>query len=162
MILNAFTLFHVVLSLVGIGTGFVVLFGFLTARRFPGWTTWFLTTTAATSITGFLFPFHGFLPSYGVGILSLLVLAVAALARYRFHLAGGWRSTWVITALIALYLNVFVLVAQLFQKVPALKELAPTQSEPPFQIGELAVLVLFVALIIAATMKVRKEPLAVV
>src|SRR6267143_5534836 len=132
MILSAFTLFHVVLSLVGILSGFVVLAGFLTAKRSNGWTALFLTTTALTSVTGFLFPFHKFLPSHAVGIVSLIVLAVAIFARYVRQLAGAWRGIYVVTAVIALYLNVFVLIAQLFQKVPALKAMAPTQSEPPF------------------------------
>jgi hypothetical protein len=120
------------------------------AKRLEGWTALFLATTVATSLTGFLLPAHGFMPSHGVGILSLVVLAVAILARYSFHLAGGWRWTYVISAMIALYLNVFVLVAQAFQKVPALKEMAPTQSEPPFLVAQLVVMALFVAFTIAA------------
>ena len=159
MILSAFTFFHVVLSLVGIGSGFVVLYGLLTSKRLDRWTMLFLTTTAATSVTGFLFPFHHFTPGIGVGIVSLIVLAIAILARYRFHLEGGWRRTYAITAAIALYLNVFVLVAQLFQKVPALKALAPTQSEPPFQVAQLVLLVLFTVLAILAAIKFRNEPL---
>jgi hypothetical protein len=99
--LGAFTFFHVLLSLVGIGSGFVVLFGLLTSKWFVRWNTLFLATTAATSVTGFLFPFHHFLPSHAVGILSVIVLAIAALARYRFHLVGGWRKTYVITAVVA-------------------------------------------------------------
>ena len=114
MILSAFTLFHVVLSLVGILSGFVVMAGFLTAKRSNGWTALFLTTTALTSVTGFLFPFHKFLPSHAVGIVSLLVLAVTIPALYVFHLAGPWRRIYVIGAVISLYLNVFVLIAQAF------------------------------------------------
>lgn len=159
MLLSAFTIFHVLLSLVGIASGFVVLFGLLTSRRMEGWTALFLSTTVATSATGFLFPFHRFLPSHAVGILSLIVLVVAILARYRFHLAGGWQKTYVITASIALYFNVFVLIAQLFQKVAALRALAPTQSEPPFQVTQLAVLIVFILLTIRATMKFHDEPL---
>jgi hypothetical protein len=147
MILSLFTLAHVLLSLAGIGAGFVVLFGMLTARRFEGWTKLFLWTTVATSATGFLFPFHRLLPSHIVGLVSLIVLAIAIRAQSR------WRKTYVITAVIALYLNVFVLVAQLFMKVPALKALAPTQSEPPFQIAQLIVLVLFLVLGILAVKK---------
>ncbi len=135
---------HVALALIGMGSGFVMLYGLLRSRRLEAWTKMFFATTAATSLTGFVFPFHGFEPAHGVGMLSLLVLAVAMFARYRFRLAGGWRRTYVITAVIALYLNVFVLVVQLFQKVEPLKRLAPTQSEPPFQIAQLAVLVIFV------------------
>src|SRR4051794_7177457 len=107
MILGAFTLFHVLLSFAGIGSGFVVVLGLLTSKWFARWNTLFLTTTVATSLTGFLFPFHRFLPSHAVGVLSLIVLAIAVLARYRFHLAGGWRKTYVITTLVALYFNVF-------------------------------------------------------
>jgi hypothetical protein len=157
--LGAFTFFHVLLSLVGIGSGFVVLFGLLTSKLFARWNTIFLTTTVATSVTGFLFPFHHFLPSHAVGVLSLTVLAIAILARYRFHLVGGWRKTYVISSVVALYFNVFVLIAQMFQKVPALKALAPTQSEPPFQVVQLTILVLFVALIIRASVKFQSAPL---
>src|SRR5580700_6607105 len=133
MIFNALTIFHVALSLVGIGSGFVVVYGLLKTKYFSGWTSLFLVTTVATSVTGFLFPFHQFLPSHGVGIVSLIVLTIAIVARYRFGLAGGWRRTYAITAVVALYLNVFVLNAQLFLKVPALQATAPQQSDPPFQ-----------------------------
>lgn len=153
----ALTLVHVAISLIGIFSGLVVAFGLLTAKRLDGWTAVFLVSTVLTSVTGFFFPFHKFLPSHGVGILSLVVLALAIAARYVFHLAGGWRRTYVITAMIALYLNVFVLVVQLFQKIPALKELAPTQSEPPFKFTQLAVLTLFVLLTILAAIKFRTE-----
>ena len=152
--LNALTLFHVVLSLVGIASGFAVMYGLLSSRV-HGWTNLFIWTTVATSVTGFFFPFHKFLPSHGVGILSLIVLAIAILALYRFRLAGGWRRTYAITAVVALYFNVFVLVAQLFLKVPSLNALAPTQSEPPFQIAQGIVLIVFVVLGIRAAMKFR-------
>jgi len=155
--LAAFTLFHVFLSLVGLGTGLVVLCGLLTSQRYDRWTKRFLITTVATSVTGFMFPVHQFLPSHGVGILSLIVLAIATLARYRYQLAGGWRRTYVITALIALYFNFFVLIAQLFMKVPALHALAPTGSEPPFQIAQGILLVLFVVMTIRAAMKFHPE-----
>jgi hypothetical protein len=155
--LATFTLFHVFLSLVGLGTGLVVVKGLLTSQRFDRWTKRFLVTTVATSVTGFLFPVHQFMPSHGVGILSLIVLALAILARYRYQLAGGWRRTYVITALIALYLNFFVLVAQLFMKVPPLHALAPTGSEPPFQVAQLVLLLLFIAMTIRAAMKFRPE-----
>ena len=147
MLLNLFTAFHVVLSLIGIASGLVVLGGFLASKRLNGWATLFLTTTAATSLTGFLFPFHGFLPSYAVGALSLVVLAVAVYAR------GRWRKTYVITSSVALYLNVFVLIAQMFQKIPALKALAPTQTETPFQIAQAVVLLLFVVLTTRAVIR---------
>ena len=155
--MTALTFVHVVLSLVGIFSGLVVAFGLLAAERLDGWTAVFLATTVATSVTGFFFPFHKLLPSHGVGIISLVVLSVAILARYGRHLAGAWRRTYVITALTALYLNVFVLIVQLFLKVPALKAMAPTQSEPPFKLAQLAVLVLFIVLGIFGTMRFRSE-----
>src|SRR5260370_36865482 len=158
MILSAFTAFHVVISLIGIVAGFVVLYGLLTAKRFDGWTKTFLVTTVATSVTGFMFPFHGFTPADAVGILSLIILAIAIAAYYRFHLGGPWRVTYVITAMLAQYFNCFVLIVQLFQKVAALKELAPTQSEPPFQIAQLATLIVFVVLIVLAPIKFRPAP----
>lgn len=158
MVLSAFTIFHVVLSLIGIGAGFVVISALLASKRPDGWTRLFLTTTVATSVTGFFFPFHGFTPAIGFGIVSLIVLTIAILALYRFRLAGGWSRTYAISAVVAQYLNFFVLVVQLFQKVPALEELAPTQSEPPFQITQLVVLVLFAALGARAAMKFRGEP----
>jgi len=146
----AYTLIHVALSLIGIVSGFVALFGMFTAERFDRSTAVFLITTAATSLTGFGFPFHGLLPAHKLGILSLLVLAIAVLARYVFHLSGPWRWIYVVTAQLALYFNVFVLVVQAFEKVPTLKALAPTQSEAPFLIAQLLVLAAFVALTIAA------------
>jgi len=153
-----FTFVHVVLSLIGIFAGFVVAFGLMGGKRLDGWTGLFLLSTVLTSVTGFLFPFHKFLPSHAIGIVSLVVLAVAILARYGQHLAGSWRRIYVVTAMISLYLNVFVLVAQLFQKVPALKAMAPTQSEPPFLIAQVVVMAVFVVLTIAAAKGFRKEP----
>jgi hypothetical protein len=156
--LQTFTLIHVAISLVGIGSGFVVMFGLLTGRRLAGWTTLFLASTVATSVTGFGFPFDHLLPSHKVGIISLVVLTVAILARYAFHLAGAWRWIYVVGAVVALYLNVFVGIVQAFQKVPALKAMAPTQSEPPFLLTQLVVLALFVALAIVAAIRFRIEP----
>jgi len=153
-----YTLVHVILSLVGIVSGLVVMYGLLTAKRLDGWTGVFLATTVATSATGFGFPFDHLLPSHKVGILSLTVLAVAILARYVFHLAGAWRRVYVIAAAIALYLNVFVAVVQAFEKVPSLKAMAPTQSEPPFLLAQLIVLVLFIGLTVVAARKFRIEP----
>jgi len=152
------TFVHVLLSLVGILAGFVVMFGFLAAKQLHGWTALFIWTTVATSVTGFLFPFHKFLPSHAIGILSLLVLTIAIYALYGKHVAGAWRKTYAINAMIALYFNVFVLIAQLFMKVPALKALAPTQSEAPFKEAHLALLVAFVVLTILAAIKFRSEP----
>jgi hypothetical protein len=150
-----FTLVHVVISLIGIGSGVVVTFGMLTGKRLNGWTALFLSSTVATSLTGFGVPFDKLLPSHIVGVISLVVLAVASYARYGGHLVGGWRSAYVIGAVIAFYLNVFVLIVQLFRRVPMLTALAPTQSEPPFAIAQLVVLVLFIALGVLATKRFR-------
>jgi hypothetical protein len=158
MTTSAFTFVHILLSLTGIGSGFIVVFGLLTGRRLGGWTALFLATTVATSVTGFLFPFHQFLPSHAIGILSLIVLAVAILARYAFHLAGGWRRIYVIGAVVALYLNVFVAVVQAFLKVPALNALAPTQKEPPFLVAQLVVLLVFAGLTAFAVKRFHAEP----
>jgi hypothetical protein len=147
---TTFTLVHVVLSLVGIASGFVVLFGLIASRRLDGWTALFLATTVLTSATGFGFPFDHVLPSHVVGIISLLVLAVAIVARYVYRVAGAWRWIYVVGAVVSLYLNVFVLVVQLFRRVPALNALAPTQSEPPFAIAQLVVMAIFIVLGIAA------------
>jgi uncharacterized membrane protein len=150
MILNVLTVVHVVLSLIGIGSGAVALYGLLKAKTPSRWTQAFLATTAATSLTGFLFPFHGVTPAQVLGVLSLIVLIIASLSIYRYHLQGIWRRTYAITAVMALYFNVFVLVVQRFRRVPALTTMAPTQSEPPFQIAQLAVLLLFAAIGIRA------------
>ena len=158
MILHAFTLLHVAISLVGVFSGFVVLRGMLTTQRSDGWTKLFLVTTAATTLTGFFFPFHGFTPALGTGVVSLIVLTIAFHALYGRRLAGGWRKTYVITAMIALYLNVFVLIVQSFQKVPALKALAPKQTEPPFVITQLLVLGLFIVLGVLAVRRLRDSP----
>jgi hypothetical protein len=154
------TFVHVLLSLVGIFAGLVILFGLLASRQIKGWTGVFIWSTVATSVTGFLFPFHRFLPSHAVGIISLIVLTVAIYALYGRHLVGAWRRGYAVTAMIALYLNVFVLIAQLFAKVPALKALAPTQTEAPFKEAELAALVTFVVLTILAAIKFRPSPVA--
>ena len=155
--METFTKVHVVISLIGIASGLIIVFGMLAAHRFDRWTALFLLSTLATSVTGFLFPFHGVTPGIVVGIISVVVLAIAIFARYPQHLRGSWRWIYVVSAVVALYLNVFVLIAQLFQKVPQLKALAPTQSEPPFAVTQLGVLVLFVLLGIVATIKFRVE-----
>ena len=152
-----YTFLHVLISLVGIGTGLIVMFGFLNGRRLDGMNTLFLATTALTSVTGFGFPFDHLLPSHILGIISLVVLAIAIPARYVFHLAGTWRRIYVITASIALYLNVFVLVAQSFMKVPALNALAPTQKEPPFLIAQLVVMFIFIGLTTLAVKRFRSD-----
>jgi len=155
--MTTFTFVHVLLSLIGILSGFVVVFGLLGGKRLDGWTALFLVTTVLTSVTGFLFPFHKFLPSHGIGIVSLVVLAIGNFARYVRQLAGGWRRGYAVSAVIALYLNVFVLIAQLFMKVPALRAMAPTGSEPPFLVAQLVCMALFVVLGIGAAIKFRSE-----
>jgi hypothetical protein len=132
MSLSTFTLVHVLISLVGIGSGFLVLYGMFLGKRFDGATAIFLATTILTSVTAFLFPFVHLLPSHILGVISLVALGVAILARYGRHMAGAWRSIYVVSAVLALYLNVFVLVAQIFMKVPAVHALAPTGKEAPF------------------------------
>jgi hypothetical protein len=145
-----FTLFHVVLSLLGIASGFVVIFGMLGDKRLPGWTALFLVMTVATSVTGFLLPSTGLDPAQVVGIISLLVLAAALLARYSFHLAGSSRWIYVVAAVLAQWLNTFVALVQSFQKIPFVHALAPTQKEPPFLIAQLLVMVILVLLAVLA------------
>jgi len=137
---------HVGLSVIGIVSGLIVLYGLLTGVALGGWTALFLATTILTSITGFPLAPFGFDPPRAIGVLSLILLAIAVGAYYLFHLAGLWRWVYVVTAMTALYLNCFVLVFQGFLKVQALHDLAPTQSEPPFLVAQGAVLILFVVL----------------
>ena len=158
MSLSAFTELHVVISLIGIVTGLIVVAGMLKSRWMDGWTALFLVTTILTSATGFLFPFTKLLPSHIVGIISLVILAIAVIARYVGHAAGAWRWIYVATALFALYLNVFVLVVQGFLKVPALKALAPQGNEPPFVVAQGVVLVIFIVLFVAAVRAFRPPP----
>jgi hypothetical protein len=158
MILEIYTLIHVLISLIGLFAGYVVLIGLIAGNRLDGWTALFLVSTVATSVTGFFFPVHRFMPSHAVGILSLIMLALTIYARYKRRLAGAWRKTYVIGAVVSLYLNTFVAVVQAFMKIPALKALAPTQSEPPFKLAQLALLAAFVALGIIAALKFRDEP----
>ena len=132
----AFTKLRVAISLIGIVSGLVVLYGMLGAQRMPGWTALFLVTTVLTSVTGFMFPAVTLTPAAIFGAISLAVLAVALLALYVFHANGAWRWIYVVTALIALYLNVFVLVVQSFQKIAFLHPLAPNGSEPPFLVAQ--------------------------
>ncbi|HEX9500158.1 MAG TPA: hypothetical protein VGA10_00755 [Thermoanaerobaculia bacterium] len=152
---STFTFIHVVISLTGIFTGFMVVGGMLAGKRLDALTAIFLATTVATSVTGFGFPIHHFGPPHIVGVISLVVLAIALLARYALHLRGAWRWIYAVTAVLALYLNVFVGIVQAFQKVPALKALAPTQAEPPFVIAQLAALVIFVLLAVFASIRFR-------
>ena len=156
--LRLLTQIHVAISLVGILSGLIVLVGLLTARRLDGWTALFLASTVATSLTGFLFPFNGFTPAIGVGIISLVILAVAIFARYSKRLVRGWRWIYTVTAMLSLYLNVFVLIVQLYQKLPSLHALAPTQSEAPFIATQLVTLLLFLLLTILAVRKFHPVP----
>jgi hypothetical protein len=158
MILQIYTIIHTLISLVAIFTGIIVLFGMLGGHRLDGWTKWFLITAVATTITGFFFPFHGFTPAIGLGIMSLPFLALTIFARYSGHLAGAWRWIYVVGAMICLYFNLFVLVVQLFEKVPALHAIAPTQTESPFKLTQLAVLVVSTLLAIVAVIRFRSEP----
>jgi hypothetical protein len=160
MSLSTFTTVHVIISLIAIVSGIIVMFGLLTSKRMPGLTAIFLLFTILTSATGFLFPFEKLLPSHMIGILSLVLLAIACLALYGMKLSGAWRSVYVVTAMTSLYLNVFVLIIQAFLKVPALHALAPSvpPSEPPFAIIQGIVLVFFVLVIIGAVRRYRPMP----
>ena len=150
------TQLHVAISLIGILAGLIVLVGLFKSDRMPRMTALFLVTTILTSITGFVFfQRDQLLPSHITGIISLVFLAIAVLALYVYRLRGFWRATYVIAAVISLYLNVFVLVVQSFLKVPALHALAPTQAEPPFAIAHGCVLVLFIVLGVFAVKRFR-------
>ena len=157
MSLEVFTLVHIMISLIALGAGFGVLYGLLTGSFSGAWTAVFLVFTVLTNVTGLMFPFNGFLPSHAVAILSLILLGVAIFALYGKHLAGPWRTTYVVTALLSLYLNVFVLIVQTFTKNPPLKALAPNGSEPPFGITQGLVLAVFIWLIYAAAKRVRRS-----
>ena len=158
MLLAIYTVIHVLISLVGIGSGFAVFYGLLAGRRTEGLTTLFLTTTVLTSLTGYGFPVHQLMPSHIVGAISLVVLVIAIMARRALRQTGRRRSTFIVTSAIAQYLNVFVLIIQSFEKVPALKAAAPTQSEPPFVVVQVAVLAFFIVMTILAVRRFRPEP----
>ena len=158
MILQSYTIIHTLISLIAIFTGLVVLLGMLGGKRLDGWTKWFLITAVATTVTGFFFPFHGFTPAIGLGIISLPFLAITIFARYPKHLAGAWRWIYAIGAVICLYFNLFVLVVQLFEKVPALHAMAPTQTESPFKLTQVCVLVVSAVLALIAVIRFHPEP----
>jgi len=153
MSIGTYTILHVILSLIGIGSGFIVLFGLIKGKLLTPWNAVFLVTTILTSLTGFGFPNTKVTPGIILGILSMIVLAIALIALYVFHLKGAWRRTYAISAMIALYFNVFVLIAQTFEHVPAFHALAPTGTETPFKVAQTLLLVLFIVLI---TMAARK------
>ncbi|MEO8304375.1 MAG: hypothetical protein ABI724_09660 [Betaproteobacteria bacterium] len=155
MSLPTFTLFHVVLSLIGIATGLIVVLGMFGSKRMPGFTALFLASTLLTSVTGFFFPFTKLLPSHIVGIISVVVLIIALLALYANRLIGHSRWIYIASAVLALYLNSFVAVVQAFLKYPPLNELAPTQSEPPFVIAQAVVLAVYFILFIGAVRAFR-------
>ena len=157
---STFTAVHVLISFVGIGSGVVVVWGLLKSKAFDGATAIYLASTVLTSVTGFLFPVEHLLPSHVVGIISLVLLSVAIVARYVLHLAGAWRWIYVVCAVMAFYLNAFVAVVQSFLKIPALKALAPTQKEPPFLIAQLAVMALFIVLGVLAVKKFHVDRVA--
>ena len=163
--LQTFTVVHVIISLVAIAAGFVVLFGMLGSHRLAGWTAIFLLSTILTNVTGFMFPIDGFTPALGVGIVSMVLLAIALLALYVMRLAGAWRWIYVVSAITALWFNVFVLIVQSFEKLSILNASAP-QVGPPFSgaantyfaIAQGVALVIFVVLGIAAAIKFRPGP----
>jgi hypothetical protein len=153
--LTAFGWFHSIISLVAIVAGIVVVRDLLASKADGPWSLLYFITAIATSVTGFGFPFTKFLPSHGVGILSLILLFAAVLARYVFNYAGSWRWIYAVGVTLGEYFLVFVLIAQAFMKVNALHTLAPTQTEPPFAIAQLILLAIFVVLTIAAVRKFR-------
>jgi len=146
---------HVWISLIGIVSGFAVMAGFISGGRMERWTTLFLASNVATDLSGFIIPADRILPSHIFGVLSLAALAVAFAARRRLQLNGPWRRAYVAASAFALYLNVFVAVVQAFLKIPALRAIAPTQSEPPFLVAQLTVLSLFIGLGIVASQRFR-------
>ena len=153
MSVGAFTILHVIITLVAIGSGLIVVGGMFASNSLPVTTALFLFTTALTSLTGFLFPIHGFTPALGIGIVACVILVIALFALYKEHLVGAWRWIYVITAVVSLYINVFVLVVQSFVKVSALNALAPTQTEPPFAVTQAAVLAVFILITLVAVIK---------
>jgi hypothetical protein len=161
MFLRVFTEFHVAVSLVAIASGCVVVYGLFRNRIDTRLTTFFLAITALTVVTGFLFPFHGVTPAQVLGVVGLIVLGIALWARRLFLQTGRLRKTYVSALVVSLYLNVFVLVVQLFEKVPSLRALAPTQKEAPFKIAQLVTLLVFVTIGIAATTRFRGETMQV-
>jgi hypothetical protein len=161
--LATFTMVHVIISLIGIVSGIIVMFGMLGSSRMPGLTAIFLLSTILTSATGFLFPFTQLLPSHMIGILSLVLLAIACIALYAMRLAGPWRWIYVVTALVSLYLNVFVLVIQSFLKIPPLHEIAPGNppAGPAFAVVQGIVLLFFIVVIVGASRRFRPMAAAV-
>ena len=158
--LTALTWFHTLLSIVALAAGVVVTRDLLGARAPGGWTRLFLVTAIATSITGFLFPFTTFGPSHWVGVLSLLVLALALLSAYAYGYGGAWGRIYAVSMVLTQYFLVFVLIAQLFMKVPALHAIAPTLAEAPFAVAQTVALVVFAVIAIAAARAFHYRPMA--
>ena len=157
MILQIYTIIHTLISLIAIFTGLIVVFGMIGGKRLDGWTKWFLITAVLTTVTGFFFPFHGVTPAIILGMITVPVLAITICARCSRQLAGAWRWIYVVGAVMSLYFNLFVLVVQLFEKVPALHAIAPTQTESPFKLTQLAVLIVSILLGIVAVVRFRPE-----
>lgn len=153
--MSTFTWVHTALSVAALIAGLIVVLGLFSSKTLGGWTAIFLATAIATSATGFGFPFQSFGASHWIGVISLVVLVLAVLARYVFHYAGAWRWLYTVCTVVAFYFLVFVLIAQAFKKVPALAALAPTLSEPPFAIAQVAVLVIFAVIIVVTAQKFR-------
>ena len=159
--LSAFTTLHVAISVIAIAAGLVVLRGFLASHPMNAVTLLFLVTTVLTSVTGFLFPYHGVTPGIVIGVISMVVVVAAILARYAFHMAGSWRWIYVVSSVVALWFNVFVFIVQSFEKIPALHRLAPTGTELPFKAVQLAFLLAFLALGYFSVRKFRVAAAAV-
>jgi hypothetical protein len=155
MSVSTFTILHVIISLIAIAAGYVVVCEWLNSKRMGFWNTLFLATTVLTTVTGFMFPGLTLTPAVITGIISSIVLVIALYAFYARHMSGGWRTTYIVTALIALWLNSFVLVVQTFQKIAFARALAPTQSEPPFLIAQVALLIVVIALGFLAVRRYR-------
>jgi hypothetical protein len=151
---SLFTWFHILLSLVMLGTGFVVVKDLLRSQIDPAWTAVFLASGVLTSATGFGFPFDRLGESHYVGIVSLIVLALAILGLYVFKLAGAWRWIFALSVVMAFYFDALVAIAQLFKKVPVLG--APTaSSEPQFVAAQLILLAIIVWLCVKAVRQFR-------
>ena len=158
MILHIYTIIHTLISLIAIFTGLIVVFGMIGGKRLDGWTKWFLITAVLTTATGFFFPFHGVTPAIILGMITVPVVAITIYARYSRQLAGAWLWIYVVGAVMSLYFNLFVLVVQLFEKVPALHAIAPTQTESPFKLTQLIVLLVSALLAIVAAIRFHPEP----
>ena len=153
--MSTFTWVHTALSVAALIAGLIVVIGLFSSKTLGGWTAIFLATAIATSATGFGFPFQSFGASHWIGVISLVVLVLAVLARYVLLYAGAWRWLYAVCTVVAFYFLVFVLIAQAFKKVPALAALAPTLSEPPFAIAQVVAMVIFVVIAVATARKFR-------